>query len=344
MKTPRAADWPALAGALAAKVPPARLHARAVAAGEAAPGKWAVAFSGGADSLAVLLLLWAHWPAHRSRLLALHFNHRLRGRASNADAAFCAGVCRGLGIPLLAESWGKRPARVTEAAAREARHAFFARALRRRSGAVLWLGHHQDDVAETILMRLGRGSGTGGLAAPRPVQVQAGGRLYLRPLLTLKKGELVEALKAGGVPWREDETNAGDSFLRNRIRNTVVPRWREAHQDRDALAGIALTRARLEEDDAALEAWRQEIAPDPVSARLDVKPLVGRPRGLVRRVLQAWLTVHAPDSDLSRQGFEVLLAAVEMGKSTRFSLGKRGFALIRRGVLSLERKRGAIPR
>src|SRR4051794_7503090 len=69
---------------------------------------WCVAFSGGPDSLALLLLLWAHWPERRGRLRALHFDHRLRGAESRADAAFCRRVCAALRVKFVTASW-KRP-------------------------------------------------------------------------------------------------------------------------------------------------------------------------------------------------------------------------------------------
>ncbi len=341
MSSRRTLDWRAVAESLAKTVPRGRLHERAIAAGTACEGPWAVAFSGGADSLALLLLLWAHFPERRRDLLALHFDHRLRGRASAGDAAFCAKVCAGLGVRFVAETWKDRPAAINEALARTARHGFFQRAMRRRRAKVLWLGHQLDDIAETFFMRVGRGSGTGGLAAPRPVQAMESGRRHLRPLLTVSKADLQAALRAAGAIWREDRSNLGDAFLRNRLRATVLPAWRDAHRDREAFAGAALSRERLEEDDDALEAWRRELAPVAADGRLDLRALAGRPRALWRRALQAWLLVQPAAHDLSRQGFEALLAAAEAGRSTRFSLGRKGFAVIRRGWLAYEPSRQA---
>ncbi len=335
--------WQAAAGALALRLPLSRLHPRALAAGLAVRGPWAVAFSGGADSLALLLVLWAHFPERRRQLLALHFNHRLRGRAADADARFCAEVCRSLGVPLVTGRWVDPPAAPSEATAREARHAFFAQALRRRRSAALWFGHQQDDIAETLLMRLARGSGSGGLAAPRPVQPLPGHRLHLRPLLTVSKTELVAALRAESLPWREDATNAGDSYLRNRIRSDVLPAWCAANRDRDALAGAALSRERLEEDDEALEAWRRDVAPLQADGALDLRPLAGRPRGLLRRAALAWLGAHPQTGKLSRQAFDALVEVIARGQSTRFSVGRAGFAVVRRGILKFEPPRPAKP-
>ncbi len=337
--------WPRVAEALAAALPRERLHPAVVAFAEANPPRerWAVALSGGADSVALLLLLWAHWPERRRRLVALHFDHRLRGRASTTDAKFCAKLCAALGVACDLGAWTDRPANtanISEARARAARMEFFTTRLARRRLRVLFLGHQLDDVAETLLMRLGRGSGTAGLAAPRPVHevafARGARRTHLRPLLDLRKRDLIAALSAAGARWRDDASNETDTFLRNRIRTEALPAWAAATTDRDAFAGAALSRALLEEDDVALETWADEVAQIDAEGRLDLRPLAGRPRALWRRVLRRWLATLPEDGDLSRQGFDALLTRVERGGFTRFSLGSHGFAVVRRGHLRFE--------
>ncbi|HZP59266.1 MAG TPA: tRNA lysidine(34) synthetase TilS [Opitutaceae bacterium] len=328
-----------MAAKLAATFPRGRLHPAVLAWTESrtARGPWAVAFSGGADSLALLLLLWAHWPERRHRLRALHFNHKLRGRAADADEAFCRGVCSALGVRFRAGAWRRAHRGASEAEARAARMDFFAKELRRARSRALWLGHQMDDIAETLLMRLSRGSGSGGLGAPRPVQIWPRAHVRLRPLLTVKKNELSAGLRAAGAPWREDASNARGNFFRNRIRQKVLPAWRAAAPERDAVAGAALTRELLAEDDAALEAWLDELRPWVGRRGLDIRRLAGKPRALVRRALHRWLLAQAGSATLARSGFEALLAAVQRGESTRQSLGKSGFAVIRQGRLGYVR-------
>jgi len=350
------------AAALAERIPLGRLHP--------APGnwvrgfrsrtRWGVALSGGADSVVLLLLLWAHFPHCREYLLVLHYNHRLRGSESDADEAFCYELCERLGVELAV---GRRPDGVelhSEAEAREARFAFFWEEMERVGSCVFWLGHQKNDVAETLLMRLVRGSGTGGLAAPRPVQKIVKnethcGRVHLRPLLTLSRAEIDAALCECGIPWREDATNAGGEFFRNRIRRDVLPaliavtdssREEEGQgekqeerkaEGRDVLAGMALSRELIEEDDAALDAWATAVAKAVIrEGAVDLRELGAVPRAVKRRVLHRWLREHAGAPTLSRQAFEVLLSAIESGKSTRQSLGKLGFALIRKRILKYE--------
>ena len=307
---------------LAALLPRNSLDAAVVAWADGASRRtpWSVAFSGGADSLAVLLLVWAHWPGHRRALRALHFDHRLRGAESRADAAFCRHVAKALGVDYTAGKWTDAHAGASEAEARAARMAFLEKHAR-----IVWLGHQQDDVAETMLMRIARGSGTGGLAAPRPVQPLASGRVHLRPLLGLKKNEIIAALREAGVAWRDDSSNTKERYFRNRIRRSVLPLWAEAAQ-RDAIAGAARSRQLLEEDDDALERWLDDLNPFFADGRLDLAPLNNKPRALLRRALHRWLVAESRAGEISRAAFDALLAAIEQRKPTRHSLGRHGFA------------------
>jgi tRNA(Ile)-lysidine synthase len=321
-----AGGWRALpecAVRLAAQFPRERLDPAVVQwAGRASRRVgWGVAFSGGADSMALLLLVWAHWPRQRGRLRVLHFDHRLRGAESRADLAFCRRAAAALDVDFVAGAWRESHVEASEAEARGARMAFLEKHAR-----IVWLGHQQDDIAETLLMRIARGSGTGGLAAPRPVQRLQRGRVHLRPLLSLKKSELCAALRAAGVTWREDSSNAQEHYFRNRIRRAVIPLWTKAAQ-RDALAGAARSRFLLEEDDEALEAWLAELNPFKSTGQMAVSVLRGKPPALLRRALHRWLLSEPRAGEISRSGFDALLAALARGQPTRHSLGRHGFAV-----------------
>ncbi len=329
--------------------PRTALHPAALAwadghANDGAP--WCIAFSGGADSLALLLALCAHFPERRAngKFVALHFNHHLRGAASDGDELFCREMCAALDVELRVGHWQREGgsaspvADISEADARETRHAFFAREMSALGAKALFLGHQRDDVAETMLMRLARGSSAAGLAAPRPVHLHADGRVFLRPLLTLSKKQITDALAARGLAWREDATNTapvGDpsgDFFRNRIRRDVLPAFIAASQNNDALAGAALTRDLLEEDAAALDCWLDEILPAPAITpdSLDLRALAGKPRALLRRALRRW----PPAAELARAGFEALLEMCVEGEG-RTSIGN-AVALFENGILRIE--------
>ncbi|WP_221031732.1 tRNA lysidine(34) synthetase TilS [Actomonas aquatica] len=337
----RTPSWPEVAAALAERLPVNSLDAAVrafVAPGQpAGRGRWVLACSGGADSVALVLTVGAHWPRKRDQLVLAHFDHRLRGRASTADARFCARLADGLGLRFESARWEARPTRPSEAQARAARQTFLAEVCRRHRARVIWTGHQQDDIAETLLMRLARGSGTEGLAAPRPVQMGADGRWRLRPLLGWSRTALREELQAAGGRWREDESNAADTFLRNRMRADVLPAWAAAAGERDVVAGAALSRARLEEDAVALDAWVDELAPIDDEGVLCLERLGGKPVAVWRRALHRWLALQDDPGDLSRAGFEDLLAKAMAGRTQRFSLGRGGFVRIRRGKLYFQK-------
>lgn len=326
-------DWQEVAERLGEAIPRDRLHPSVldwVRQNESELTPWHVALSGGADSVAVLLLVWHHWPERRRRLRALHFDHRLRGAASTRDAKFCAALCDALGVSLRLGEWSRGPKdSISEGAARTARMDFFEKHAR-----VIWLGHNQDDVAETVLMRLARGSGAGGLSAPRPVQELPARRFHLRPILSLQKKEILTLLRAAGGTWREDATNPTPDYFRNRVRRTVIPALVAAAQ-RDAVAGAALSRELLAEDDEALDTWADRLNAVGKSGALLLSRLRGVPRAVVRRVLHRWLLNCRPRIDVSRQAFEGILGAVERGIPTRQSLGRELFAVLKYGKLQL---------
>ncbi len=347
MKRPLKQDWPAIAKDFAALISHGALHPAAMHTalaeyerdrrkGMRGPSRWALAVSGGADSLAMLLIFWAEGPGRWGRdFVVLHFNHRLRGRAANADEKFCAKVCAALGVKFVSARWRDARKGASEAEARVARFGFFAREMKRRKIRLLWLGHQQNDIAEAMLMRLARGSGTAGLAAPRPAQAMPEGRWHLRPMLSVKKSDIVAALRKAGATWREDATNAGGDFFRNRVRRDVLPAWQRV-AERDALAGAARSRELLDEDDAALEAWLAELRPLGANRSLNLGKLAGKPRALVRRALHRWVLAQPAEIRVSRQAFEALLHDVETGRSTRHSLGTGLFAVITTNRLFLE--------
>lgn len=195
----------------------------------------AVACSGGPDSIAVALIVKALCSAP---LTLLHFNHRLRGAASDADAAFVQNFARQIGADFRLGVW-ETPDAQNETAAREARLKF----LHQWEHETIVFGHHADDAAETLLMRLARGSNLEGLCAPHPLN-RMRLHVHVRPLLTLRKAQIVNALTACQAAFRTDETNLDGNYLRNRIRNELLPLWQKI-ETRDVVAGILASQQHL---------------------------------------------------------------------------------------------------
>lgn len=183
-----------------------------------------VAVSGGADSVALLLLLAAERSGDPSLYTCvLHADHGLRAESSD-DARFVKALCAELGVPFFSRRLHvkRRAGESTEMAARAARLGFFRDAVKRHGLDAIATGHHADDAAETFFLRLARGAGLSGLAGLKKESTVPGIR-FVRPLLDVPDAELRRFLRDNGQDWREDSTNADVSIARNRVRREVVP-------------------------------------------------------------------------------------------------------------------------
>ena len=181
-----------------------------------------LAVSGGADSLALLILAerWRDAALMRPELVVLTVDHGLRPESA-AEARFVGDVARRYGLSFRALRWdGPVPSSGIEAAARAARYRLLAEAARAEGITHLATAHHRDDQAETFLMRLARGSGVYGLAAMAPETDRAGLRL-VRPLLGLAHDDLVAEVRAAGLTPVEDPHNADPAFDRVRMRRLM---------------------------------------------------------------------------------------------------------------------------
>ncbi len=184
-------------------------------------GELFAGFSGGADSTAVLLAVRQYC---RRCLTAVHFAHNLRGEESEREAREAEQFCRKRRIPFLRIDLAIPEDGNLEEAAREARLAEWQKLTAGKNAAVI-LGHHADDAVETLLLRLARGSNVSGLAALRPVSV-VGGVTFLRPLLGWRRSEIEQFLREQGVErWAEDSSNGNDRFIRNALRNRLLPEF-----------------------------------------------------------------------------------------------------------------------
>ena len=230
------------------------------------------AVSGGADSVAMLFALYLLRDELGITLEAAHFNHHLRGAESDRDEAFVTDFCGRYCIPLHLGSGrivsGKKG---LEAAARDARYAF----LRRLPGKIA-TAHTADDNAETVLMRLIRGTGLKGLGAIAPVSGNV-----IRPMLTVTRDDVEAFLEEYALPHVEDSSNGTDDFLRNRIRHSILPLMRtENPRIGENLSAMALL---LRQDEACLQAMIPEKQMPDVSRLKAMEP------ALRRRALERFL-------------------------------------------------------
>lgn len=246
----------------------------------------AVAVSGGADSVALCLLAeeWAH--RHSGRAIAVIVDHGLRP-GSAEEARGVSGRLDARGIATAVLRWeDAKPASDVQAAARAARYGLLTGWCRDAGVLHLLLAHHRDDQAETVLLRLGRGSGVDGLAA-MAVIVETPAVRILRPLLDIPKARLRATLRARGEPWVEDPSNVDPAFARTHLR-MQAPAFAAAGLTARRLAGMAhaLGRAR-----SALEVSVSELLAVTVSVhpagfcRVDPEPFRAAPDAVARRAL-----------------------------------------------------------
>jgi len=252
--------------------------------GGLAPGaRLLVAVSGGADSTALLAGLAHLAPERGLGLTAAHVHHGLRGAAADADAATVRALAERLGLDAVERRVQVGQGLGLEARARRARHAALQAMAREHGAARIVLAHTRDDQAETLLLRLVRGSGRGGLGAMRARR----GRLW-RPLLDVTRADVRRFLADERLPFVVDASNADLRHARNRVRRLVLPLL-AAELNPNVVAGLAdLARRLADEDDllAGLAAARAEALR--AAGRLAVA-VAAEPPALARRIVRTWL-------------------------------------------------------
>lgn len=185
-----------------------------------------IAYSGGPDSTALLHLLSTVDLKEKAQVQAIHINHNL-SKYSDSWERHCIEQCSKLNINLITESVEiKSDGDGIEAASRKARYKIFENLL--NDDDQLLLGHHRDDVAETIFMRLLRGSGPDGMEGPK-IKRSIGKGILIRPFLETSKQEILEYLNQNKVEFIQDDSNLSNDFDRNFLRNKIFPlleeRW-----------------------------------------------------------------------------------------------------------------------
>lgn len=224
-----------------------------------------VAVSGGVDSMVLLHILKKMSAGQRWKLSVAHFNHRLRGQASDGDEAFVRKTASALKLPFIAgagdvKKFAEGSRLSIEMAARKLRHEFLAKVARARKIKVVALAHHADDQVELFFLRLLRGAGSGGLAGmKRRSPSPADNDIFLvRPLLECAKAALEQYARDNKIRYREDATNFSTDYLRNRIRNELLPSLRRDYQpalDRTVWRVMEIVGAESEFVGETAQAW-----------------------------------------------------------------------------------------
>jgi tRNA(Ile)-lysidine synthase len=296
-----------------------------------------VAVSGGPDSVALLRSLAAVRRPGPGRLVVGHYNHRLRGAASDEDAAFVRKLSRDLGLECEAgRSEGvvvpSAPAgpRTSEGALRGERYAFLLSLAHRIGARYVAVGHTADDQAETILHRICRGTGLRGLRGMPRFRTLGDGTTLVRPLLGVRRGEVLSYLSALGQAFRVDASNEGEQFTRNRIRRQVVPLL-ESNVHRGVVEALVRLGRLAGEAQETIEALAAEVLeacllPADAGMALDCRKLATRPRYLVRELLRlAWRRQGWPEQAMDERQWERIaeLALSPTGSRRELRLGSQ---------------------
>lgn len=188
-----------------------------------------VACSGGPDSVALLRLLYTIKDNYKLDLYLAHINHKLRGKDSDLDLTFVKDLATELKLPFYLKTvnvrkLAKQKSLSIEEAARNARYGFWESLAAKHKLDKIATGHNQNDQAETVLMRLLRGTGPAGLSG---IPIKRG--KIIRPLLEVSRAEILDYLKRNKIKYRTDKSNLKSDFLRNRIRNQLLPQLQKEY-------------------------------------------------------------------------------------------------------------------
>lgn len=283
----------------------------------------AVAFSGGADSTALLLACAERWPG---QVQALHVHHGLQKAADDFEQ-HCINLCARLGLPLHVQRVDARHAsgQSPEAVARDHRYEALDTLAGRAGVRAILIAQHADDQVETILLALSRGAGLRGLAA-MPAVWRRGLVAYARPLLDVPGAAIRTWLQLRGEAWVEDPSNASEQFTRNRIRARLLPVLEAAFpQFRATFSRSAAHAAQAQQ--VLDEVAAQDLAAAGVPPRISAVQALSRPRQA--NLLRHWLWVlHGvtPSSAQLNELLEQVAACTTRGHRLHLKVGA-GFVL-----------------
>lgn len=283
----------------------------------AVPHPWAVAYSGGADSTALLLAAQALWPG---RVQAIHVHHGLQAAGDDFER-HARAACAALAVPLQVIRVDARhlPGQSPEDAARQARYLALAAAARETGAACVLLGQHAQDQAETLLLALSRGAGLPGLAGMAE-SFERHGMRFARPLLAVDGQALRDWLDRQGIAYVVDPTNSDERYTRNRIRARLLPAFAAA------FPAYAQTLARSARHAAQAQTLLDELAAEDLLLVGDppvIKLLQCLSRARQANVLRHWLRAGwqaMPSEAQLDQALDQIAACTTRGHRIRLKL------------------------
>lgn len=275
-----------------------------------------VAVSGGADSVALLHLLYRWQTKLNITLHVAHLNHMFRGAEAQKEALFVVALCATWQVPCTSETidvpkYRRQHRLSSQAASREVRYRFLERVARECGAAKIALGHHADDQAETVLLHLLRGAGTGGLAGIAPVR----NNRYIRPLLSTRRRDIESYCGEHDLQYQKDSSNQATRYLRNRVRQHLMPVLAQGYNPEivPALGRLAaISRAEelylTEQAQQALNSLTGSFTSERVVTELHRQKFNELPLALKRRVIRlVWQKITGDQRDLSFDQVESII-------------------------------------
>lgn len=305
------------------------------------PNSILIALSGGADSVALLIAMREFQNDFGWDLHAAHFNHELRGEESDSDANWVEDLCETLRVKLLVEkaSQCKNSDSIkSEESARSMRYKFLTRCAKEKNCSAIFFAHHQNDQVETILHHIIRGTGLRGLRGiPSRRMLDSEIELF-RPMLSIRKDEILEYLESVGQNFREDSTNAFSDFTRNKLRNELIPLLKSEFNPsfEDAILGLGKRAAEVEEiiqftvndllDDCILDS---EVG----VCKIALKSIQSKPASLIKEFfIQLWINKNWPRQKMGESEWN-RLAEIAQSDSDRSIDLAGGIHIQKRGRL-----------
>ena len=293
-----------------------------------------VACSGGADSVFLLYLLKEYQKELNLDILVAHFNHRWRAEVSDADAEFVVRLSNDLGFQSFIGTTKMQTVKRNETFARTERIAFLRDLAEKEKATLIAFGHQCDDILETQIQRLCRGSSLEGLIAPKPIHFFDQYPSHIRPILHFSARFIREVLQYSSINWREDSTNEDQSIVRNKLRKTVIPDLSEL-MNRKVSESASRSRRLLEEDASYLN----KIAKSQLKACFELEPKLDRlllrsqDRSITRRGFLYWLNALVDGDAISSKLQDQLMDAIYGDRfREKFSVGKAFLVMNKRFI------------
>ena len=261
-----------------------------------------VGVSGGVDSMVLLNLLLSIRERFSLKVVVAHLNHNLRGKGSEEDYIFVCEYAESIGLEFYGATLREPETEGLEgeslqAYLRSMRYDFFTRIMESKGLDNLATGHNMDDLAETVLMRLMKGTSLKGLGSIPPKRGP-----YIRPLIELARDQILEYAQKNSIPYREDPTNLDDKYLRNSVRLNLLPLIKRLYNE-SVSASISRTARLLREDEDFISSGVEEALKGVVveegegTVTLDKGSLTTLHNSILRRILFDSFSKVSPPSD-----------------------------------------------